>query len=121
MQLRTTSNCAPPPKGRRVFYFKKKSRGATVMTPQLADTLAKAESAVPGRKYRVQLDFSGKNLADLEQLKEMIGASARSEVVRDALRWLYWCAEEVNRGGAILLEKEGKQREVVFPFIKRNQ
>lgn len=70
-------------------------------------------------KYRVQLDFSGKNLDELEQLKDIIGASSRAEVIRDALRWLFFCAEEVALGTTIILERGEKQREVAFPFAKR--
>lgn len=69
--------------------------------------------------YRVQLNFSGKNLADLDELKDITAASARAEVLRNALRWMYWCAEEVLQGSTIIVEREGKQREVVFPFVKR--
>lgn len=72
-------------------------------------------------KYRVQLDFSGRNLAELEQLKEMIGASSRAELIRDALRWLYWCTEEVTLGATIIFENGEKQREVMFPFVRRKR
>lgn len=70
-------------------------------------------------KWRVQLDFSEKALAELDQLKEILSASARAEVVRDAIRWFSWCTQEVSQGGTILLEREGKLREIVFPFFTK--
>ncbi len=33
-------------------------------------------------KYKIQLYFSGKSLADLEELKEITGAPSRAEVIR---------------------------------------
>lgn len=68
-------------------------------------------------KYRVQLDFSGKAVEEVDQLKQIIGASSRADVIRNALRWLFWCAKQVSLGGTILLERDGKQREIVFPFV----
>jgi len=70
-------------------------------------------------KYRVQLDFSGAAVAELDELKEIVGASSRADVIRNALRWLFWCADQVVRGATILVELDGKQREVVFPFVTR--
>ena len=72
-------------------------------------------------KYRVQLDFSRKAVAELDELKEILGASTRADVVRNALRWLFWCAEQVSRGATILSEQNGKQREVVFPFVTKKR
>jgi hypothetical protein len=72
-------------------------------------------------KYRVQLDFSGRSLDELEELKDMIGASSRAEVIRDALRWLHQCAEEVSLGTTIVYERGEKQREVVFPYARRRR
>ena len=71
--------------------------------------------------YKVQLDFSGKNLDDLDKLKELTVASARAEAIRIALRWMFWCADEVTNGGTILVEREGKQREVTFPFVRKER
>lgn len=79
-----------------------------------------ARSTKQTDKYRVQLDFSGKAVAELEKLKRDIGASSRADVIRNALRWLFWCSEQVSQGGAILVERDGKQREVVFPFTANN-
>lgn len=69
--------------------------------------------------YKVQLNFSGKSIADIDELKEITAASARAEVIRNALRWMFWCAEQVSQGGTFLVEREGKQREVVFPFLRK--
>jgi hypothetical protein len=72
-------------------------------------------------KHRVQLDFSGSALDELDDLKELLSASTRAEVIRNALRWLYWCTDVVSKGGIILLEQEGKTREIVFPFVTKNK
>ena len=72
-------------------------------------------------KYRVQLDFSGAALKELDELKLLFNASARAEVMRNALRWLYWCTHEVAQGATILVERDGKQREIVFPFSMQTE
>ena len=60
-------------------------------------------------KYRVQLDLSGRALANLDKLKEMTNGSTRAQTIKDALCWMYWCAERVARGETIILEREGKK------------
>jgi len=72
------------------------------------------------KPHRVQLDFYENSLRDLDELKELTSASGRAEVIRNALRWMFWCAEEVSRGGTIVVERDGKQREVVFPHVRRS-
>lgn len=68
-------------------------------------------------KKRLQFDFTDESLRELDQLQEMAGAPTRAELIRQALRLLRWTLDETtNKGATILLEKEGKIREVVFPF-----
>lgn len=71
-------------------------------------------------KYRVQLDFSAKAVAELEELKDLSSASTRAEVIRNSLRWLYWCTSEVKKGGTILMNRDGKTTEVVFPYVRKD-
>jgi len=68
------------------------------------------------QKHRLQLDFSEEALKDLELLKETTGMPNRAEVIRQALRLLQWTLNETKNDATILIEKNGKQREVVFPF-----
>jgi len=68
-------------------------------------------------KHRLQLDFTEEALRDLDQIKETTGMPNRAEVIRQALRLLQWTIQETqNNGATILIEKDGRQREVVFPF-----
>ena len=71
--------------------------------------------------YKTLLEFKGENLKDLDELKEMTAASSRGEVIRDALRWMFWCTKKVKAGGAILIEENGKYREVVFPLVTKSR
>jgi metal-responsive CopG/Arc/MetJ family transcriptional regulator len=70
-------------------------------------------------KTRIQFDFTDEALHELDELKEITGSS-RAEVIRHGLRMLQWTIEQtqVNKG-IVLVEKDGKQREVVFPFLSR--
>ncbi len=68
-------------------------------------------------KHRLQLDFSEEALRDLDALKDETGMPNRAEVIRQALRLLQWTIDETQKNDAtILIEKDGRQREVVFPF-----
>jgi metal-responsive CopG/Arc/MetJ family transcriptional regulator len=71
-------------------------------------------------KHRLQLDFTEEALKELDNLKDFSGLPNRAEVIRQALRLLQWTIEETQDNGAkILLEKDGKQREVFFPFLAK--
>ncbi len=71
-------------------------------------------------KHRLQLDFTPESLNDLDQLKAESGLPNRAEVIRQALRLLQWVIEETQDNGAkILVEANGKPREVFFPFITK--
>lgn len=72
-------------------------------------------------KKRLQFDFSAEAIAELNELQSATGLATRAELIRHALRFLQWGLEETGEGGATLLvEKNGKIREVVFPFWRRN-
>jgi metal-responsive CopG/Arc/MetJ family transcriptional regulator len=68
-------------------------------------------------KHRLQFDFTEEALQDLDELKETTGMQNRAEVIRQALRLLRWTIQETkNNDATIIIEKDGRQREVVFPF-----
>ena len=68
-------------------------------------------------KKRLQFDFTEESLRELDELREITGLPTRAELVRHALRLLQWTIDETaNKGATVLLEKDGKIREVVFPF-----
>jgi len=69
-------------------------------------------------KTRLQFDFTDEALGELDELKSLIGANNRAEVIRQSLRLLQWTVEEVKRkDGTLLVERNGKQREVILPFL----
>lgn len=68
-------------------------------------------------KKRLQFDFSEEGLRELDELQEITGLPTRAELIRHALRLLQWTIEETSsKGATLLLEKDGRIREVVFPF-----
>jgi metal-responsive CopG/Arc/MetJ family transcriptional regulator len=68
-------------------------------------------------KSRLQFDFSEEAIEELDQLQEKTGLATRAELIRQALRILQWMMHEATENEAtFLLEKDGKQREIVFPF-----
>lgn len=69
------------------------------------------------KKHRLQLDFTDQAIRDLSDLKDTTGMANRAEVIRQALRLLQWTIDETQKNGAtLLIEKDGRQREVIFPF-----
>lgn len=76
------------------------------------------------KKYRLQIDFGEEGYQALEALQHALGASSKSEVIRDALGVLRWAAEEVRDDNRILVEKRRKAgkpevKEIVFHFSKK--
>src|SRR3954453_3922929 len=68
-------------------------------------------------KHRLQLDFTQEALRDLDQLRETTGLPNRAEVIRQALRFFQWTIHEAQHNDAsLLIEKDGKMRQIVFPF-----
>jgi metal-responsive CopG/Arc/MetJ family transcriptional regulator len=69
-------------------------------------------------KTRLQFDFTEDALGELDELKALTGASNRAEVIRQSLRLLQWTIQETKRNNGILLvERNGRQREVMLPFL----
>ena len=68
-------------------------------------------------KTRVQFDFTPEALETLDRLRKQLGVSSRAEVIRYSIRVLDWTLSVLSSGGKILVEKDGKVREVEFPFL----
>jgi hypothetical protein len=69
-------------------------------------------------KSRVQFDFTEEALQTLDGLKAKLSLNSRADVIRYALRILDWTLEQLQSDAKILVEKNGKAQEVVFPFLK---
>lgn len=68
-------------------------------------------------KKRLQFDFTDEALRELDQLQQATGLPTRAELIRHALRFLQWGIDETrNNNASLLIEKNGKLREVIFPF-----
>jgi len=67
-------------------------------------------------KQRLQFDFDETAVKEIDELREATALPNRAELVRQALRFLRWTLDETRKGGTLLIEKDGKVREVIFPF-----
>jgi len=70
-------------------------------------------------KSRVQFDFTPEALQTLDKLKSRLNVSTRADVIRYSLRVLDWVLSTIESNAKILVEKDGRQQEIVFPFIKQ--
>ena len=77
-------------------------------------TVFKGESFIT--KYRLQLDFNDVALKEIDKLRAATALPSRAELIRQALRFLQWTLDETRKGSTLLIEKNGKLREVIFPF-----
>jgi len=69
-------------------------------------------------KTRLQFDFTEDALGELDELKALTGASNRAEVIRQSLRLMQWTIEQIrDENATVLVEKNGRQREVIFPYL----
>jgi len=67
-------------------------------------------------KQRLQFDFDETAVKEIDELREATAMPNRAELIRQALRFLQWTLDETRKGGTLLIEKDGKVREVIFPF-----
>lgn len=68
-------------------------------------------------KHRLQFDFTDDALNELDKLRELTGLPNRAELIRHALRFFQWMLNETReKKASVLLEKDGKLREIVLPF-----
>ena len=69
---------------------------------------------------RLQIDFSERAYADLENLQKRLEAPSKSEVIRTSLGLLHWFLDEAEIGGRLMVQKpDGSSERVVFPFLDR--
>ena len=69
-------------------------------------------------KTRLQFDFTEDALSELDELTGATGATNRAEVIRQSLRLLQWTIEQIrDEKATVLVEKNGRQREVIFPYL----
>lgn len=69
-------------------------------------------------KTRLQFDFTEDALNELDELKGATGATNRAEVIRQSLRLMQWTIEQIrDEKATVLVEKNGRQREVIFPYL----
>jgi len=67
----------------------------------------------------VQFNFSQDAYQELSGLKERLGVTSKTEVVRLSLGVLSWVVEELENGNKILAQREpGKAVELAFPYLK---
>lgn len=67
-------------------------------------------------KHRLQFDFTVEALRELDQLQYQAGLPTKAELIRQSLRFFQWALKETADNAVILIEKQGKLKEVVFPF-----
>jgi hypothetical protein len=67
-------------------------------------------------KHRLQFDFDDVAIKEIDELRESTALPNRAELIRHALRFLQWTLDETKKGGTLLIEKDGKLREIIFPF-----
>jgi hypothetical protein len=73
-------------------------------------------------KTRLQFDFTDDALGELDELKSATGAPSRAEVIRQSLRLLQWTVDQTqNEKATVLVEKNGRQREVIFPYLSNRK
>ena len=73
-------------------------------------------------KKRLQFDFTPEALQEIDSLQERTGLASSAEVIRHALRFFQWATEEVDEvGTTLLVERNGEQKEIVFPFWGRRR
>ena len=63
-------------------------------------------------QHRLSVTFSDQIFAALSELAEAKGTSM-AEVLRDAIALEKWFAETTEQGGRVLVERDGKTREVI--------
>jgi len=64
-------------------------------------------------RRRVQFIFPSQTLKKLDQLKEQVGASSRTEVLKTAVELLSWAMSHLARGEEIAAVRDGKISETI--------
>lgn len=68
-------------------------------------------------KKRLQFDFTKEAVEEFDELQQAAGLTSRAELIRHALRFFQWALAETSTDNTkLLVEREGKTREIIFPF-----
>jgi hypothetical protein len=71
------------------------------------------------QKFRIQLDFSAKDFAEIEHLVEKLDLSTRAELFRSALVTLRWMIQKKEKECTILaVDPDGRLLEPEFEFLQ---
>jgi hypothetical protein len=69
-------------------------------------------------KYRrVQFDFAPESIDELESLESALRLKTKAQVIRYALQVLQWMVDQAKAGNSVLVEKNDRLQEVLFPFL----
>ncbi len=77
----------------------------------------KEAEPVRERYHRVQFDFAPESLEELVDLKLALRLKTKADVIRYAMQVLQWMVEQAKSGNRLLVEKNGRLQEVLFPFL----
>ena len=64
------------------------------------------------KKQRLQFDLSAQALRDLDDLKVVVGATTRAELLRKALQMYGVLVAKSNKGYSVLLRRDGDERDI---------
>lgn len=71
---------------------------------------------------RVQFRVSGEYVEVLDDLKERLNASSRSETIKTAISLLRWALDHLEEGNRVVAIEDGKKVEIHIPgfeFVKQ--
>jgi len=73
-----------------------------------------------GEKIRLQFDVTPETLEEIDELKKLVRASTRAELLRDALK-LYALSAQKSQDGYELQFKKGEEAQVTLaaPSVRR--
>jgi len=70
--------------------------------------------------HRLNLELGPKSFQALERLRSSLETASQAETIRLALQTLSHLVEEANRGGRVMIEREGSEKiEVLIPHAPR--
>ena len=72
------------------------------------------------KMYRVTLDFPKSKTARINNLQSECSANTKAQLFKMALTLMAWICEQQKAGGkVVVIDRHGKEREVVFPLWTR--
>ena len=70
------------------------------------------------KAFRITLDLLPQSKENLDRLQTLINCNTRAETFRQALNIMDFVANELASGNKfIIIDSEGKEREIVFPIL----